>query len=169
MELKYHNSFYNIDLQRHDDSLQSVIDGVIQPYTLRQVNDNIFQISSGVKNVIVYCAGDDSHFYINFNGKTFVIDKVIEEQKSFGDMEGNTSDVDVIKPPMPGSVVKVLVETGQKVADGDGLIIIEAMKMEMTLYSSITGVVAEINAEKGHQVDTDKVLLVIKKESGEIQ
>ncbi len=68
---------------------------------------------------------------------------------------------------MPGSIVKVLVEKGQKVDEGDGLIIIEAMKMETTMYSSISGIVTEVNAKAGEQVDSDKVLLVVEKEKEE--
>lgn len=49
-----------------------------------------------------------------------------------------------LNAPMPGSVVKVLVEAGQKVKQGDALLILEAMKMEHTIEAPRDGVVAEI-------------------------
>lgn len=64
---------------------------------------------------------------------------------------------------MPGSVVKLLVQQGQSVEEGAPIIVVEAMKMEITLYSSISGVVTEINVEPGQQVDSDKTLVVIKR------
>ena len=65
---------------------------------------------------------------------------------------------------MPGSVVNVLVNEGQKVEEGTPIIIVSAMKMETTLYSSISGIVIEVNATKGEQVDETKSLVVIMKE-----
>ena len=67
---------------------------------------------------------------------------------------------------MPGSIVKILVEPNQKVGEGEPIVIVEAMKMEITLYSSIEGIVSEINVQVGEQVDSDKVLVVINRNSG---
>jgi biotin carboxyl carrier protein len=63
--------------------------------------------------------------------------------------------------PMPGSVVRVLVETGAKVSKGEPLVVLEAMKMEHTVASPSDGTVVEIRAEAGRQVDAGSVLVVV--------
>ena len=67
----------------------------------------------------------------------------------------------VIKSPMPGNVLKINVTPGQKVNEGDVLIILEAMKMENEVVSTKTGTVAQIVVEKGAVVETDSPLVVI--------
>ena len=67
----------------------------------------------------------------------------------------------VLKAPMPGKVVQIEVEVGQAVQAGDGLVILEAMKMENEFRASTAGRVAEIRVEVGQAVNPGDVLLVI--------
>jgi acetyl/propionyl-CoA carboxylase alpha subunit len=63
--------------------------------------------------------------------------------------------------PMPGSVVRVLVEAGAAVTAGQALVVLEAMKMEHTVTAPVDGTVAEVNVGPGDQVDTGQVLAVV--------
>lgn len=67
----------------------------------------------------------------------------------------------VIKAPMPGKVVKILKKIGEEVKPGDGLIVVEAMKMENELKSKGVGVVKEIKVEEGMGVEGNAVLMVV--------
>lgn len=63
--------------------------------------------------------------------------------------------------PMPGKVIAVLVEPGQKVEQGDPLIVMEAMKMEHTIGAPAAGVVGEVLYAVGDQVADGAQLLVM--------
>ena len=63
--------------------------------------------------------------------------------------------------PMPGLIVKVNVETGQVVQQGQTVIILESMKMQNELKAPIDGTVSEINCATGDTVDKNDVLMVI--------
>jgi propionyl-CoA carboxylase alpha chain len=63
--------------------------------------------------------------------------------------------------PMPGKVLKILVETGQKVSAGDPLIILEAMKMEHTMRAALDGVVESILVSDGEVVGPGQLLVLI--------
>jgi biotin carboxyl carrier protein len=63
--------------------------------------------------------------------------------------------------PMPGRVVKLLVAAGQEVTAGQGVIVVEAMKMENELKASGPGVVKEIKVREGAGVAGGEVLVVI--------
>ena len=68
---------------------------------------------------------------------------------------------EVVKSPMPGNVLRINVTQGQKVAEGDVLLVLEAMKMENEVVASKAGTVAQIVVAKGAVVDTDAPLVVI--------
>ena len=63
---------------------------------------------------------------------------------------------------MPGSVVKVLVEKGDKVKQGDHLMITEAMKMETTIQAPISGIVEEIYVKEGDSIKQGDLLIELK-------
>jgi 3-methylcrotonyl-CoA carboxylase alpha subunit len=59
---------------------------------------------------------------------------------------------------MPGRIIAVEVAQGQSVTKGQKLLTLEAMKMEHSLTAPIDGVVAELNAETGAQVQVEALL-----------
>lgn len=63
--------------------------------------------------------------------------------------------------PLPGSVVQLAVVTGQKVATGATLVVLEAMKMEHTIRAPFDGVVTDVRVALGDQVESGDVLVVI--------
>jgi biotin carboxyl carrier protein len=63
--------------------------------------------------------------------------------------------------PMPGRVVRVLSEAGRDVEAGQGLVVIEAMKMENELRTPRAGRVAEIAVREGQTVETGALLVVV--------
>ncbi|MEO8435671.1 MAG: biotin/lipoyl-containing protein [Pyrinomonadaceae bacterium] len=66
-----------------------------------------------------------------------------------------------ITAPMPGKVVRVLVEVGSRVEVGAGLVVVEAMKMQNEMKSPKAGVVTTLNAQPGATVNAGDVLVVI--------
>jgi biotin carboxyl carrier protein len=66
-----------------------------------------------------------------------------------------------ITAPMPGKVVKVPVTEGQRVQQGDVLIVLEAMKMESPLLAESEAVISQIFVNVGQMVDHGAVLLVL--------
>jgi len=67
----------------------------------------------------------------------------------------------VVKAPMPGTVVNVVVSAGQAVKAGDDLVFIEAMKMETPVKAPQDGTVATVDVAKGEAVDSGKVLVTL--------
>jgi len=167
MKLKHKNTIFDISFQTNDDTEISTINGQISDFSIRPVHESIYQVITESGNHQAFCTSDKNHLYVNVNGIGYVFDLVDESQSSF-ELEGATSgNIDIIKAPMPGNVVKVFVEKDQAVNEGDPLIIIEAMKMETTMFASITGIVKEVNAVQAEQVDSDRILIRIEKEEQE--
>lgn len=68
---------------------------------------------------------------------------------------------EIVKSPMPGNILKINVAQGQKVNEGDVLIVLEAMKMENEIVATKSGTVAQIVTAKGAVVETGAPLVVI--------
>ena len=66
-----------------------------------------------------------------------------------------------VAAPMPGTILKVNVQNGQAVKEGDVLCVLEAMKMENEIMAPKSGSVAQVVATKGASVNTGDVLVVI--------
>jgi biotin carboxyl carrier protein len=66
-----------------------------------------------------------------------------------------------IDAPMPGRVVRVLVKIGDEVSEGQGLVVVEAMKMENELKSPKAGKVTELLAVEGAAVESGAKLVVV--------
>jgi biotin carboxyl carrier protein len=77
------------------------------------------------------------------------------------DRTASTAGPVAIAAPMPGRVVKVLVAPGDAVTARQGLVVVEAMKMENELRAPRDGTVAEVRTREGAPVDANVVLVVI--------
>ncbi|HEY6474049.1 MAG TPA: biotin carboxylase N-terminal domain-containing protein [Acidimicrobiales bacterium] len=65
------------------------------------------------------------------------------------------------RAPLPGAVTKVLVSVGDVVSEGDGLVVLEAMKMEHTLRAHGAGTVRAVHGAPGQQVDAGELLVEV--------
>ncbi|WP_242204430.1 biotin/lipoyl-containing protein [Aestuariivivens insulae] len=107
----------------------------------------------------------------DFNSKTYTVainntrytveiknqlDALIDEM---GFAIGSKKLVSEIKAPMPGLILDMAVQVGQRVKEGDLLLILEAMKMENSITSPIEGVIKSINATNGDSVEKNQLLI----------
>lgn len=99
---------------------------------------------------------------LRINGKKLVLnlaDPMDELLKDLGLDKLLNKGAGVVKAPMPGLVLKVLVEPGMQVNKGDSLLILEAMKMENVIKSPIDGVVKAIHITDKQAIEKNKVMI----------
>ncbi len=99
---------------------------------------------------------------LHLKGRSLDAEVVDERTRAIQEMSGAGSAVHgprTVRAPMPGLVVKVEVEEGEEVEAGQGLVIVEAMKMENELTAEAPGVVRRVHVRVGEAVDKDQVLL----------
>ncbi|MCL6698064.1 acetyl/propionyl/methylcrotonyl-CoA carboxylase subunit alpha [Sphingomonas sp. NSE70-1] len=101
---------------------------------------------------------DEERVVVFYEGQAYEFDR-----SSRGTVGAAAGDGAIIAP-MPGKVTSVEVSKGDKVSKGQRLLTLEAMKMEHGLTAPFDGVVAELNAKAGAQVQVDAVLAKVEKE-----
>ncbi len=83
-------------------------------------------------------------------------------KRAVGKRAGAAASGDAVTSPMQGTIVKVVVEEGQEVSEGDTVVVIEAMKMEQPLKAHKAGTVTGLQAEVGATVTNGAVICEIK-------
>ena len=74
--------------------------------------------------------------------------------------QDNKSDVGA---SIPGNIIKILVNKGERVKEGQSLAVIEAMKMETNIVAVIEGIIEEVYVSEGQPVKTEELLMKISK------
>ncbi|MEO7598002.1 MAG: biotin/lipoyl-containing protein, partial [Opitutus sp.] len=93
--------------------------------------------------------------------EAFIADKSVAP-KSKSRPKADLSDPMQVAAPIPGLVVVLSTTVGAKVAKGDKLFMMEAMKMQTTVYAQIAGVVAEVNATVGETVEAKDLIVKLR-------
>ena len=122
---------------------------------------------------VAAASGEPSVYSVNVNGQTYVVQvaeggdieqvKKAESQMSVKPSESGTqvSKGEPLLAPLAGNIFKVNVSVGQKVAEGEVLIILEAMKMETEVKAPSAGTVRSIKVAEGNAVSVGDELLTM--------
>lgn len=132
---------------------------------IKSLSQNYFFVKSDTKNIeATYDIDETGSIRIYKNGKIFQC-RYIEEffENGLGKQSIQSKEI-LVNSPMPGLVSRVKVEAGQKVKKGDGLVVVEAMKMENEIKSPINGKVIKVEVEPGKAVEKNALLVVLKSE-----
>jgi len=105
---------------------------------------------------------DESFMFVSFNGLSRLFE--VYTPKEWAMMKYMPEKADsvpnnILLCPMPGLVVDVLAQKGERVFRGQNLVILESMKMESGVASPVDGVIAEVLVKKGQAVEADEVLI----------
>jgi biotin carboxyl carrier protein len=134
----------------------------------RRVEADAIQLARGAYSVLLggrsleVTAEDTSGgLLVRVNGREFLVD--VRDPRSWRRARGAGVELEgrqQLVAPMPGKIVRVLVEVGQQVTAGQGLLVIEAMKMQNEVRSPKSGKVEKL-AREGQTVNAGEVLAVV--------
>jgi len=154
---------YRVDVRPAGESSHTVeIDGVPRTVDSRRVGETGYSLLLDGRSVVAEVSAEGDNFTVSVDGEIFRIRLVDERRRqiTLGEPEEEHGRHE-IRSLMPGKVVDVLVKVGDAVVRDQGLVIIEAMKMENELKSQAAGEVKEIRVQPGQAVETNQVLVVI--------
>jgi biotin carboxyl carrier protein len=140
------------------------VDGRVIAAQMEAVPDGPIRslLLDGASHRIVARALERGRWDLQLGGRRFVVEVVDERTRRIREMISAGSGPTGPKPvraPMPGMVVRVEVAVGDLVQPGQGLVIVEAMKMENELRAETAGRVTAIRVAAGEPVERDQVLI----------
>lgn len=133
-----------------------------------KMENNILAEQDGIiKNVYVQPGQSvmQDDILVDFEGKEGINTEpehldIIEEPK-IAIVQKPIAGPSSIKSPLPGSVVKIVVETGQSIKRGDLLMTLESMKMENNILAEKDGIIKKIYVQQGQNIMQDEILFDI--------
>lgn len=162
MNLKYKNKLIQKEIQI--DKNRSIILINNTEYQVRKIDSGIYAVTNGNNSYIVNLTENKNKIYSQIFSENFTFELQNENDFFINTNLESQESVETIYAPMPGNVLKVMIKEGDKVEEGQSLLIIEAMKMENTIYAPHTGKIVKLNALENSQVDIDNPILIIEKE-----
>lgn len=141
----FNNEPYSMDVVRQDDSRFNV------RYGDGSYEVEIHEFDRENKTAVINVNGV-SHSLSIQDDIDILLDKM-------GLSDALVQKVGDVKAPMPGLVLDIRVSEGDEIAEGDPLLVLEAMKMENVLKSPTSGVIKSIAVDKGQAVEKNQILI----------
>jgi pyruvate carboxylase subunit B len=141
------------------------LDGIESAATLEEVGDTpvrLVTIGTEVHRVIVRHRAGKGAYQLWLDGYVYDVEALDERGRAIRDLSGAAAGPAGPAPliaPMPGLIVRIAAAEGDAVQTGQGLIVMEAMKMENELRAAGNGIVKRINVTPGTAVEKGAVLI----------
>ena len=123
---------------------------------IEAMSPGIYAVTVGGRRRLVHYAGDRMRHFMHVDGETY---RFAGDPAAAGPSVAPSRDD--LRAPMPGLLIQVFVEEGQRVAPGDPLYVVEAMKMEHVVRAATGGRVTRVAVAPGTQVEGGAIVVEI--------
>jgi pyruvate carboxylase len=167
--LMYPQVFIGFDHARQSYGDVSVLPTPVFYYGMERGEEITVEIEEGKLLIIKFLTVGEPHpdgtrtVFFELNGQpreVSVVDKSLKDETT-ARPKADPNKAGDVPAPIPGAVTSIKVTPGQKVKKGDRLLIMEAMKMQTTVYAPVEGRIKDILVETGHTVEAKDLLLTI--------
>ena len=129
------------------------------PLEFQKIDESFYSIIVDGRSIGVGILKKGKRVEVFVGGDLYEFESIAEREREI--TKGVILGVQEIKSPMPSRVVKILKANDDGVKEGEGVIVIEAMKMESELKSPIEGKVKEVKVKEGDAAESGTVLVLI--------
>jgi len=138
------------------------VDGREHLVDAQEVQPGLWSILHGAASFEVDVHASEDEFEVLIEGDCYRIPIASEQKRALARSGAKgAAGKAMVTAPMPGKVVKILVAVGEEVRADQGVIVVEAMKMENELRTSVAGKVKEIFVEEGQVVESGAKLVYV--------
>jgi biotin carboxyl carrier protein len=162
--VKIEDKNFQIDITERDGELETDLDGqLVSADSIGIKGKNVVSFLFNHRSFDLEFSKNQNEVSVLLNGRRY--DCLLEDERSLrlkqlGGLEVETKKERELKTPMPGLVTAIEVKEGDFVKAGQGVIIVEAMKMENELKAKFDGKVKAIKVKEHQAVDKDEILVV---------
>ena len=151
----------SIEIEGRERQFKATVDGRLYEFDAARPEEGTYQIIIG--DSVYRARVSDSlsgTLVIGLRGRDYRVRLTDRKHRRPG-LDGRSEGRQSLVSPMPGKVVRILCAIGQDVTAGQGVIVVEAMKMQNEIKAASSGKVIEIRVEEGATVEAGQVLAVI--------
>ena len=156
---------HNVALSRSRDAYALHVGDTRVAIDLKTSPDGRTWLTVGGRHVEVVIATNGDDVFVHLDGEAHALRYRHPLERLAAQAGGGANDL--IRAPMPGSIVSVNVKAGDAVAKGQTLLVMESMKMETTLVAPRDAVVAAVQFDKAQTFERDAILLKLEPATGE--
>ena len=165
LQAELNKAQHSIEIKREGEKVFATVDGREYELEADRPEPNIYLLKHQGKIYQFFISprlNTAQPFSVAVGDKNLEI-KIFDPKKlrSSPPLAGHADGIAEIKTAMPGKVVRILVETGTTISAGEGVLVVEAMKMQNELKAPKDGVVKEIRFKEGETVNAGDILAVI--------
>jgi acetyl/propionyl-CoA carboxylase alpha subunit len=144
---------HQVEVRASSEGPTVVVDGQIFALDVSAVSPGTFVLSRGGVTETFHCVRVGRMIHLSWRGSIYRMEEADEEGPS-----GHRAPSGALEAPMPGKIIAVRVGVGDRVARGDEVLVVEAMKMENAVRAPRDGVVKAIRVNVGDTVAAGHVL-----------
>ena len=157
------NELHKISIEKKDDVFVVSDEEKTVEVDIQFISPNVLSILIEGQSHLVYLASDADRKHLSLEGQQFIVQESQAGEKEFGKGEEKSHEDELlVKAPMPGKVIKINVSENDEVRKNQTLAIVEAMKMENEIKSTVEGYVKKIFASPGDLVDSENPIIELK-------
>ena len=166
LQAELNNETHEIEIRREGNKVFARVDDREYELEASEPEPNVFLLKNEGKIYEAFISPEQKPgepFQVKLKNQSFEINLI--DPKRLRGVSGESGAADgaaEIKTAMPGKVVRILAEQGAEIKKGEGVLIVEAMKMQNEMKAPKDGVVEEIRAAEGATVNAGDILAIIK-------
>lgn len=156
------NEEFNVEKKMiSENRLSAAVNGEEISLNVFKEGDNFYLEREGILIPVFFVSDDRNNLYLHIEGETYSVHrKTVEEQAESGSRGISNGE---IEPPMPGKILKIMVNEGDKVEENQVLLLMESMKLQVEVKAPFDGIVSKLKVKEGQTVNAGEVVVKIEK------
>ena len=152
---------YDVDVERDDGLFRVTVDGVARKVDVHKLEADFYSILTDGRSYEISVEREGHRYHVRHGAAQRTVSLTDETRRGREDLRAAGHGPVVVASVMPGKVARVLVSEGDTVVENQGLVVVEAMKMENEIGAPRAGRVAAVHVEPGRTVEAGTTLVVI--------
>lgn len=161
LEIEIANKTVIVNWQEKDQKIFANIDGTDYEVEVSKPSNNVYTLLINNQVHEFRINTSNNHHSEIAIGDQVISSKVVDRRKQHQKSDAALAGTQAITAPMPGRVVQVLKNVGDEVKSGEGIVVVEAMKMQNELGAPKAGIVKAIKVKVGQTVVASEVLAIV--------
>lgn len=149
---------HHIEIEWTPNGIVLRVEGAPTPIQLLTRQAPLFTFWSDGKIHSARVVSDGKKRWVHYNGKTYLLERGEASTRRAPMHEREGAGSGIVTAPMPGQVRDILVERGEWVQEGQPLLLLEAMKMEIRVTAPRAGQLVQLDAQVGQSVEREQIL-----------